>query len=205
MRSSFHVLALACVSAVLGGCTGNSSTPTPPAPEFRFVKPSGGFYSLYTGPQRPALNAIAADGSFNTSTQTISLVARMAGPVFDGAPNFYVFGFDRGGAAAGTAPFAGEPNVKFNAVALVTANANGTFTGVINLLNGAPAQPIPFVVAIAPDTIQVQFPAAMLPSTGVAPALYTWNLWPRSAVGGSAAAQIASFIPENAMASLTTF
>jgi hypothetical protein len=206
MRSTRFVLALASLAGLLAACNGGGSS----APQlgtgngfaFRFTESVGQFYRDYTGPQRPALNAIGADGSFVSSTQTISLIARMAGPVFDGGPNYYVWGFDRGGAT--NAPFPDEPNVKFNAVVVVTADpANGTtLTAVVNLLNGSPPVPVPAAL-LAPDTIQVFVPASALPATGaITASQYRWNLWPRNGLGGSAAAQIASFIPDNALATL---
>ena len=206
MRSNrLHPLLLACIAILSAGCTGNSANATPPAAAgFRFTEAAGTFYKDYTGPQRPAVSAIGAEGVFSAAAQTIVVTGKMAGPVFTGGPNYYVWGFDRGGAASGSAPFPDEPNIKFNAVLLVTADpANGsTLTGVINLLNGSTPQPLSPVL-LAPDTIQVSFPASMLPSTGFTPSQYTWNLWPRSGLGGSAAAQIGSFIPDNAMAGLT--
>jgi hypothetical protein len=204
MDSSRLMQTVACVTTlVLAACTsttnGISNTPQP----FRFTAAAGTFYKDYTGPQRASIDAIGADGSFSTGAQTITVVGKMAGPVLDGNTNYYVWGFDRGGAAAGAAPFPDEPNIKFNAVLLVTANANGTLTAVVNLLNGAPPQPA-VVTLSAPDTIQAAFAAAQMPSTGFTPDKYVWNLWPRSAVGGSATAQIASFIPDNTMASLVS-
>jgi hypothetical protein len=183
MRSTLHVLSLACVTCLLAGCSGSGySAPAvnaAPAPlPFAFTAPVGAFYKDYTGPQRPAIDAVAADGAFVTATQTILLRAKMAGPVFDGGPNYYVWGFDRGGAAAGAA-----------------------LTASINLLAGAPAQPVTATLTAA-DTLQVSFAASLLPSTGFTPDKYTWNLWPRSGVGGTPAAQIASFIPEDTMAPL---
>jgi hypothetical protein len=197
------LLALACISVVAAGCAGSGTSAVPATGAFRFTEAAGTFYKDYTGPQRPAISAVGADGVFATGPQTITLFAKMAGPVFTGGPNYYVWGFDRGGASATAAPFPDEPNVKFNAVLVVTADpANGnTLTGTINLLNGAAAQPVTPVLTAA-DTIQVTFPASMLPTTGFTPAQYTWNLWPRSVLGGTPAAGIASFIPDNAMASL---
>ena len=70
---------------------------------------------------------LGADGLFASGSQTITLVAKMAGPVFTGGPNYYVWGFDRGGASTGAAPFPDEPNVKFDAVLVVIADpANGS-------------------------------------------------------------------------------
>lgn len=199
-----HPLALAWSTFVLGGCAANSAGAVPTAPGFRFTEAAGTFYKDYTGPQRPALSVIGADGAFSTSAQTITVSAKMAGPVFTGGPNYYVWGWDRGAASANAAPFPDEPNVRFDAVLVVTADpANGAaLTGIINLLNGAAPQAVSPVL-LAADTIQVTFPAAMLPSTGVTTALYRWNLWPRSGLGGTPAAQIASFIPDNAMATLS--
>jgi len=197
-------LALACTALILGGCAGSSTNAvTPAGPSFRFTEAAGTFYKDYTGPQRPAISAIGADGSFSNSAQMITVVAKMAGPVFAGGPNYYVWGFDRGTASKNAAPFPDEPTIKFDAVLIVTADpANGTtLTGVINLLNGATPQPVTPILAAA-DTIGVTFPAAMLPSTGAAPAQYTWNLWPRSGLGGTPAAQIAAFIPDNLMVNL---
>jgi hypothetical protein len=57
-------------------------------------------------------------------------------------------------------------------------------------------------VLAAPDTFIVSVAAALLPSTGLTPDHYTWNLWPRSGLGGAPAAQIASFIPDDAMSTL---
>jgi hypothetical protein len=185
------LLSLACVVA-FAACSGDAATAptinTGTGSGFRFTEAAGTFYKDYTGPQ---------------SAQTITVVAQMAGPVFTGGPNLYVWGWDRGGAAATPPPFPDEPNVRFNAVLVVTADpANGTtLTGIIILLNGAAPQPVTPVL-IAPDTIAVSFPASMLPSTGFTPAQYTWNLWPRNGLGGTPAAQIGSFIPDNTMASL---
>jgi hypothetical protein len=209
MRSPRFILAFASLAGLLAACNGGSASPptvvTGNAFAFRFNESVGQFYRDYTGPQRPAINALGADGSFSVSAQTITLIAKMAGPVFAGGPNYYVWGFDRGTASTRTAPFPDEPNVKFDAVLVVTADpANGTtLTGSITLLTGGAPQTVTPVL-LAPDTIQVTFPASLLPSTGAAPAQYTWNLWPRSGLGGTPAAQIASFIPDNAMVSLLT-
>lgn len=205
MRSNhLRPVLLACIAILSAGCTSNSTNATPPTGGgFRFTEAAGTFYKDYTGPQRPAISAIGADAAFNATAQTITVLARMAGPVFNGGPNYYVWGWDRGGASTRTAPFPDEPAVKFDAVLVVTADpASGALTGSINLLNGTPAQPVSPVLAAA-DTIQVTFPASMLPATATtSPQQYTWNLWPRSGLGGTPAVQIASFIPDNQMASL---
>lgn len=193
--------------ALLAGCNGSTSSAAPyvassPQLSFQVTKATPNFYALYTGPQRPAINAVAAGGKFVASTQVIVLDAKMAGPIFDGGPNYFVWGFDRGGAT--NAPFPGEGNVKFNAVVVAVADPiTLQLSGSVNLFNGAPALPVT-VTQVAPDTLEVIIAINLLPSTGSAPTAYTWNLWPRSGVGGTPAAQIGSFIPENAMAPLAS-
>ncbi len=202
--NALRVIAVACMSLVVAACGGNGSTPgaTPPATGFRFTEAAGTWYKDYTGPQRPALSPVGADGAATNALTSFTFTARMAGAIFDGGPNYYVWGFDRGSGSTKAAPFPDEPNVKFDAVMVVTADpAVGHLTGVINLLNGSPPQPVNPILP-AGDTIQVTFPASLLPSTGFSPSNYTWNLWPRSGLGGTPAAQIAAFIPDNQMAPL---
>jgi len=191
-------------SVLLGGCSGGSSAapvfvPTPPPPP-QFSKVAPAFYKDYTGPQRPAIDAIAASGRFVNATQIIVLDAKMAGPVMIGGPNYFVWGIDRGGAI--NAPFLDETNVKFNAVVVAIVDPTTLqVSGTVNLFDGNPALPVT-VVMTAPDTLEVIIAINLLPSTGRASNAYLWNLWPRSGVGGAAVAQIGSFIPENAMAPL---
>ncbi len=179
-----------------------TATPIPTtvgAAPFAFTRAPGTFYALGTGPTRPALDVIGADGSYSVGTRNITLKARMAGPIALGAPNYYVWGINRGG--AGAAPFPGEPNVIFDAVVVETVNADGTVGVALNTLGtGATSTPLAGTAySVVNDTITVTFTSALMPTAGFAPNKYTWNLWPRSGVGGAATAQIASFAPENAV------
>ena len=196
----------ACMLAlltVLAGCTGGQTTAPLPVPVpivYAITNSPTAYYGDYTGPQRTSLLAVRAGGAFDATAQTIVLDAQMASPIFDGNTNYYVWGINRGNAT--NAPFLHEPNVIFDAVVLVTANPiTSALSGVVNLLNGTPPQPISATL-LAPNTIEVSVPTGLLPPTksGLTAAGFVWNLWPRSGVGGSATAQIASFIPQNAMA-----
>jgi hypothetical protein len=199
--------------AALAGCGGGSvnSTPVPmPAPTSPFFTitqtATQSAYVDYTGPVRPALTVLRAGARYVSASQTWILDAQMAGPVFTGGPNFYVWGINRGG--AGPPPFPDEPNVIFDAAVAVTADpANGTtLTASVTLLKpaGGPALPASAVLT-APDTIELTIPLASLPPDGFAIAAYTWNLWPRNGLGGVPAVQIASFIPQNAVAPFAQF
>jgi hypothetical protein len=211
-RTALPVLVF--VIAVLAGCNGSSvsttpvPTPAPTSPFFTVTQTaSQSAYVDYTGPVRPALTALRAGARYVAASQTWILDAQMAGPVFTGGPNFYVWGINRGGAAP-PAPFPDEPNVLFDSVATVTADpANGTaLTASVTILKpaGGPALPASAVL-LAPDTIELTIPLASLPADGFAITAYTWNLWPRSGLGGTPAAQIASFIPQNAVLPFTQF
>ncbi|MFN2461380.1 MAG: hypothetical protein ABR591_11930 [Candidatus Velthaea sp.] len=161
------------------------------APGFQYVD--------YTGTPRASLDAIQATGEFSTSNQMISLEAKMAGPIVDGNDNIYVWGINRGG---GTNTFPDEPNVLFNAVVVVHVGPTGAIIApAVNLLSAGPpvAQSLPTAnVFIKNQKVQMLVPAALLPTTGLSPSSYTWNLWPRVGLGGLPSAQIQDFIPDNA-------
>jgi hypothetical protein len=211
LRTALPVVVFAI--AALAGCGGSnvSTTPVPAAaptsPFFTITQTaSQSAYVDYTGPVRPAITALRAGGRYVAASQTWILDAQMAGPVFTGGPNFYVWGINRGGAAP--APFPDEPNVVFDSVVSVTGDpANGTaLTASVTILKpaGGPAMPASAVL-LAPDTIELTIPLASLPPDGFAITAYTWNLWPRSGLGGTPAAQIASFIPQNAVVPFNQF
>jgi hypothetical protein len=216
------LIGVAVLASILSGCnqensqipaTTNTPAPTitatpgptsasPSASVFTQHDSVGEFYVDYTGPKRPSLNAINAGGRFVTSSQQFILDAQMAGPINSGDQNYYVWGIQRGTAVS--SPFADEPNVLFDAVVSAAVSPAGVVSATVNLLNGAPAQTVTAVLT-APDTIEVTIPVADLPmAASLTPANYLWNLWPRSGVGGASAAQVASFIPENAVAPFTS-
>ena len=160
------------------------------------IDPAGDFLTTYTGAKNGAFDVISAGGTFDG--KTFHLFATLAGPV-SGAPAgstpLYVWGINTG---TGTNNFAhiGNPTVRFNTVATLTA------AGVTN----NPA----FVGSINGNAIAIDVPlSALPPSTGFAPQNYLWNLWPRDTsappasapVGGASA--ISDFAPDNALAGFT--
>jgi hypothetical protein len=161
------------------------------------TRPAGAFYALYGGDKRPALDALQATGEYTSAVDTFTFSALMAGPIFSGQDNYYVWGVDRGGTTI--APFPLEPNVRFNAVVVVEAEAERTVNGFVSLIPGGTTPLVPADVRIDGAKVTVSVPASLLPSNGSAPAAYRWNLWPRDEVGGPPS-QIAKFIPDNALA-----
>ncbi|PZR55974.1 MAG: hypothetical protein DLM50_09120 [Candidatus Meridianibacter frigidus] len=188
--------AVLCTILVLAGCGGTTNPVPPGGISFQFTRPPGHVYALYTGPVRPALDAIGVKGTFSQASNTLTFTAQMAGPIVVGAPNYYVWGINRGGAT--NAPFPGEPNIVFNAVVVVTVNPDGTASGSVVLLPGGATPLDSSAISISQNFISETFPASLLPSTGAQISGYMWNLWPRSGLGGTPQAQIQTFAPENA-------
>ena len=144
------------------------------------------FLPSYTGPASPALDlgsiSVTFDGTnFDlASTSSAPISSAPAGSVF-------VWGVNRG---SGTArfvvvrPTAANPtigsNVLFDAVLAINP-ATGSAT--VNFFNGT-SIPLPAPdLTISGDTINALLPASLLPSTGLPPSAYTFDLWPRVGVG----------------------
>ncbi len=195
-------LPIAAVVLIATGCSGgNSVSLAPQQSVFQISQVAGTFYVDATGPTRSALDPLQAGGRYFSGSQQIVFDARMAGPILSGDNNYYVWGIQRGSAT--TAPFPDEPNVKFDAVVVATVASTGATSAIVNRLDKSPPTPVAANLT-APDTIEITIPISAVPPTtaGITAANYTWNLWPRSGVGGTPAAQIAAFIPNNALAPL---
>jgi hypothetical protein len=158
------------------------------------IRVSPHFYQFYTGPRFAELEAtkasgkLAADGSF-TFTGT-NKGALKTGDVS------YVWGIDRNGHLS-PGPFTGKPNIKFDAVVIVSVNSsmNATATVVDLTGNALPTTLAPGAVSIHGKTIKVTVPGSLLPSTGLPPSQYRFNYWPTDNGMGSASSIIASFAP----------
>jgi hypothetical protein len=152
--------------------------------------PTGDFLPSFTGTASPDLDVTSFSVSLNPAATTFSLGAVLAGDIDTSLPGFYVIGVDTGSGTA--APFGaiGEPNVRFNQVIVVQKNGTATL--------GANA----LTALISGNQFIVSVPVSLLPSTGVAPADYGFNLWPRFGSTVTGNAQISDFAPNNAL--LTT-
>jgi hypothetical protein len=158
---------------------------------------TGDFLKTYKDSGRPLggdLDVVSAGGTFDGST--FRLFATLAAPVGTTPPNaqtgeapLYVWGINKG--AGGERFVTGNPSigagVRFDAVATLTAAGVAGGTATSGLVNG--------------KDIEVRIPLTALPSTGFAPADYTWNLWPR--FGGGNNAQVADFAPDASNARFT--
>jgi hypothetical protein len=165
-----------------------------------FATKSPRFYEIYTGPKRGDLDAVKATATLINHDQALVLTGKMAGKI-DTSPagvsdqSFYVFGINRGGAAA-IGPFKNRPDVRFDAVVVVSVTPSGTTAAVNDLKSGVRTSLPDSALTIRGNTVQVVVPAGLLPSTGVPISQYRVNLWPRSALPPAGDNTIASFVPE---------
>lgn len=160
----------------------------------------GLFFAPFIGLKRPALDPIEATGEFSAANNTLTFTALAAGPIATGQDNYFAWGIDRGNAAI--APFTGEPNVKFNALLVVEAQAEGGLNVSINLGKGLPFTQLPASDArIDGNKITVSIPATVLPSTGLQPSGMLWNLWTQDQLQ-AVTPHVAAFIPDNQMVPL---
>lgn len=157
-------------------------------PSAAFADALGDFLPTFVGARGPDLDVLRVDGTYDGAEFRFS--AREAGAIGTTPGGFFVFGVDRG---AGTPRFADiAPGVEFDAVVVV--NPGGP-TIVRDLIAGVTTAIAPADVRVAGDEISVDVPAGLLPSLGLAPSEYTFNLWPRNGAGLNS--QISDFAPDN--------
>lgn len=133
------------------------------------------------------LDVIAATVTYNPGTNLFMFTSTQSGPVGLTPSGFYVWGVNRG---AGTAGFAanGLPGILFDRVMILRPDGTGSI--------GATALPAGSVL-ISGNTISATVSGTLFPSTGFAPANYTFNLWPRDGAVGAGFSQISDFAPDN--------
>jgi hypothetical protein len=176
-------------------------TPTPPKAT-GIVTKAPHFYRFYTGPRLAELNAVKATAKL-ASNGNFTFTGTNAGAIKQ-APAVYVWGIDRsGGLAAG--PFTGVPNVKFDAVVIVSFNGPSSppSAEVVDLASGTTTNLPAGSASIHGKTVTVTVPGSLLPSTGLSPSQYRFNYWPEDGIGHSSAA-VASFLPGSTTARVGT-
>jgi hypothetical protein len=158
------------------------------------------FYQFYTGPRWAELNAVkasaklAANGNFTFTGTNQGTINK--------APAVYVWGIDRSGNLP-AGPFEGRPNIKFDALVVVSLNSSLTPTArVVDLAAGTTTELAAGSASIHGRTVTVTVPGSLLPSTGLTPSQFRFNYWPED--GGAGSAGVASFAPENTTALVGT-
>ena len=149
------------------------------------------FYELYTGPKLAELNAVNASGELSPQG-TFKFTGTNKGAINKG-PAVYVWGVDRNGNLP-VGPFANRPNIRFDAVVVVSLSSSRTPSAqVVDLASGATTALPSSSVKIHGHMVSVKLSASLLPSTGLPPSQYRFNFWPEP---GGPSASVASFAPE---------
>ncbi|MDN3919684.1 PEP-CTERM sorting domain-containing protein [Roseateles violae] len=149
---------------------------------------SNDFIASFTGPHAGDLDVLGSFVTYNPMTDKFVFAGTMNGDIGTTPGSFYVWGINRG---AGTAGFAsiGVGGVLFDAIVRLNGDGSGVVSGGVTLPAGT--------AKVVGSTIIAEIDGALLPSTGFAKGMYTWNLWPRAAgIAGTAA--ISDFAPDNA-------
>lgn len=159
-----------------------------------FVDPVGDFIPSFVGPHNADLDVLTSEVTLRGSQFVFT--ARLAGPIGTTAGSLYVLGLDRG---AGTSRFPViAPGVLFDEVLAVTGAGVAT---VRDLIAGTATTLSADATTITGDVLSVSFPISLVPSLGLAPSNYTWNLWPRTGAGNDN--QISDFAPNNSNVRVT--
>jgi hypothetical protein len=97
-------------------------------------------------------------------------------------------------------PFASRPDVKFDAVVIVSFDTSLTPSArVMDLAAGTTTNLSASSVRVHGRRIAVTVPGTLLPSTGLPPSQYGYNYWPEDG-GPPSSPSVASFLPEFANA-----
>jgi hypothetical protein len=160
------------------------------------------FYQFYTGPKLPELNAVSASAELSSDGSTFTFTGTNQGKITK-SPAVYVWGIDRNGNLA-PGPFMGRPNVKFDALVMVSLDASLTPSAQVTDFASGTATRLPAGAAsVNGRTVTVTVPTSLLPSTGLAPSQYHFNYWPEDG-GPPVSSSVASFLPESSTALVGT-
>ena len=154
------------------------------APAYAVTDPTGDFLPTFVGAQDADLDVIDFTVVFDEAAATFAMHATLAGDIDPSRFGLYVIGVNTG--TGPIAPFGniGNPNVRFNQVAVVFKTGATNLAGITALIDGA--------------SFDLVVPLALFPSTGFTPLQYGFNLWPRNGGDPTNNAQISDFAPDNA-------
>lgn len=181
MRSPIASILAAAALSVLAATPSRATTITDPANDF---------LSTFAGTESPDLDVLSASVTFDGST--FHFGATLAGAVGTLPSSLYVLGINRGAATASFASL-GLPGVVFDSVVtLIGAGVQGGRDLATNQPLTLPAG----ARKISGSSFTIDIPLSLLPSLGLAPVQYGFNLWPRDSLApGGGNSQIADFAP----------
>jgi hypothetical protein len=187
-----HLLSALCGAAWLLLSTGAHAAIT---------DPTGDFLPGYAGSHNGDLDVISSTVSYNPQANLFYFSATLDAPVGTTASAFYVWGIDRGQGTerfnTGAAPIGA--GVKFDSVVIFRLDGSATVSRIV----GGGTSALPGDVTWSGNTISGSISGALLPSLGLAPEDYGWNLWPRDGTVTTGNAAISDFAPDASDAGVT--
>ena len=159
--------------------------------------PTSDFLLTYTGPANADVDIVSADVAFNGSAFTFS--ESMNGAVGATPNSLYAWAVNRGAGIA--RPTLAPPSIGSTLLwdAVVVMFADGTLRVVTFPLAGPPTiTTIAGGTTVAGNSLSATVAASLLPSTGFAPAAYTFELWSRVRVnpaGDGLTSEVADIAP----------
>jgi PEP-CTERM motif len=163
------------------------------------IDPLGDFIDVYTGPENADLDVLRAEVFLDPAAGDLIFTSTSAGNIGITPTGIFVWGINRG---AGFVDFAGIglPDIKFDAVLVVTAGGAGF---VMTLDNGLQTNLQASDITISGPDISARASLSLFPSLGFAPSDYTVNLWPRSLPIIDRVDVISDFAPDATNAAVT--
>ncbi|MBW8815489.1 MAG: PEPxxWA-CTERM sorting domain-containing protein [Caulobacterales bacterium] len=175
---------LLCAGVVFALAAGSASARTVADPTGDFL-PS--FVPLVPGVFDPDLDVTSLSVAYDKVANAFLIGATFAGNVDPSKPGLYVLGIDTGLGAIHPFGGIGEPDVRFDQVAVIQKNGLATLSGHT------------LTATVSGDSLMLLIPNQFLIPTGSKPGPqhYGFNLWPRNGLGNNN--QIADFAPQNAV------
>lgn len=172
-----------------------------------FVDPVGDFLVPgYTGPQNSDLDIVSGSATYTPDHLALSLTVN--GPIGSAtATPYYLWGVNRGSGTdrlvTSGPPAVGDSSILLDTVVRFDFDGNGrvvTFASAVS----PPVVTLLFTHSISGNTVSANIPWSALPSTGFAPADYTYVAWSRSALGSQEFIADLAPVPEPATWGLLT-
>jgi len=151
-----------------------------------FTDPVGDFLVPgYTGPQNSDVDIVS--GSVTYTPNHVQLSLTLDGAVGNStATPYYLFGVNRGSGTdrlvTSGPPAVGDSSILLDAVVRFDFDGSGRVVTFASATS-PPAIALLFAHSIVGNTVSAEIPWSALPSTGFAPAEYTYIAWSRSALG----------------------
>jgi hypothetical protein len=165
------------------------------------VDPANDFLPTYAFTQGGDLDVRQADVVFDPVASTLMFSATLDDAIGTTPGALYIFGLNRG---QGTERFVGGvpsigAGVFFDAVLILRPDTTGQFNDFVTPANNTALAA--GTASISGSQLSATLPLSLFPSTGFAPANYTFNFWPR--LGGGSNTQISDFAPDASNAAVT--